>query len=78
MFKIAAQELQALIATHQLAESIEQALRDQCQIGRVLLFNSLPTGDGLLASVLLRLDVALQKTGTNAFTISLQRGLQVA
>ena len=69
--------MQPFVTSFQLAEGVEQALRDQCQIGRVLLFDALPAGDGVKKTFLLHRDIALQLAGAHAFAVFFQRGLQM-
>jgi hypothetical protein len=78
VLKVTAQQLQALVATIELAKSVEQALRDQRQVRGILLFDALPGFDRCERLILLEQDVALEQAGANAFAVALERRLQVA
>src|SRR6266851_6697658 len=75
--QVAAQERQPLLGAPDRTMAIEQALRDEREIGRVLLLDPFPGLDGAVVIARGRRDVAQNDVGADAFTVRGQGRLQV-
>src|SRR6266850_355076 len=75
--QVAAQERQPLLDAPERAVALEQALRDEREIGGVLLFDPFPDLDGAVVIARGRRHVAQDDVGAHAFTMRGQSRLQV-
>src|SRR5262245_32635883 len=75
--EVAGEELEALLGAPRVAVGVEQALRDEREVRRVLRLDALPVLHRLLELALAFLQVAEQQARAHALAVRLQRRLEV-
>src|SRR6266850_8222996 len=75
--EVVGEQAQPLFRAARLAVGLEQALRGQREIGRVLRLDALPLLDRLLGVAGVAFQIAELQAGAHAFAVRFQRGLQV-